>query len=269
VQLFTGNPPVLRAIFSKQKESTPMKNVTKLFCSGLLVSVLALSGCQKMSSSHADVAVIDLDKVATAMGWLDEMQRNLQSADTEMRSQLDGILRSSIKAIDDAKKQVSTEAKLTPDQIKMLNSVKDLRELEALPLTEKQRTTLATALQEANSTWQKALNSYQQLLQGRRTQLIMSYREKVRPVARRVATAKGMSVVFTFSDNLLYFDPKAVDITNEVIDELQKSGEGHTLGPLVAPQTAAPAPAPSAAAPTTPAPTIPTTPTTPAAPAHP
>lgn len=239
-----------------------MKNVNKLFCSGLLVSVLALSGCQKMGTTNSNVAVIDLDKIATAMGWLDDMQKNLQNADAELRGQLDAVLRNSIKTIDDAKKQVSTDAKLTPDQIKTLNAVKDLRELEALPLSEKERATLTTTLQQANATWQQALNSYQQLLQSRRTQLIMSYREKTRPVARRVATARGMSMVFTFSDNLLYFDPKTVDITNEVIDDLQKSGEGKM--PAAVARPAAPASTPA----TTPAPATPAT-TTPSAPTQP
>lgn len=231
-----------------------MRNMIKLSCSALLVSILALSGCQKMGSTAPNVAVIDLDRVATAMGWLDDMTRNLQNADAELRAQLDQILRNSLKAIEDAKKQVSDEAKLTPDQIKMLNTVKDLRELESLPLTPKQRETLAGTLQQANAAWQQALNSYQQLIQGRRAQLIMGYREKVRPIARRVATNRGMSVVFTFSDNLLYYDPKAVDITNEVIDELQKSGEGRTPGVVApAPRPAAPAAAPAPATPTTPA----------------
>jgi Skp family chaperone for outer membrane proteins len=168
------------------------------------------------------VAVIDLDKIATAMGWLNELSKDLQSADAQLKSQLDDILKASLKSIDDVKKQVAVDAKLTPEQVKVLGTVKDARDLDQLPLTTEQKDKLGEAVGRANAKWQQAMNSYQQTLQSQRTALIAKYRETIRPVAKRVANAKGFGVVFVASDNLLCVDSETADITGAVIEELQK-----------------------------------------------
>ena len=107
--------------------------------------LIAAVSCNKFSApgqGQGAVAVIDLDKIAASLGWLNEMNGSLQSADATLRSQLDQILQAGIKSIDDVKKEVSTAAKLTADDIKALNEVRDVRELEKLPLTADQRTKL-------------------------------------------------------------------------------------------------------------------------------
>jgi hypothetical protein len=40
---------------------------------------------------------------------------------------------------------------------------------------------------------------------------------------RRVSAARGATVVFTTSDNLLFVDPNTSDITDAVIDDLQRN----------------------------------------------
>lgn len=205
------------------------------FNTGWLIALLMITGCQKAENAekagdtekagHAGgVAIIDLDRVAKAVGWLDELSKNIQVADTKLKTQLEDELRDTLRIIDDAKKQVAADAKLTPDQIAVLNSAKDERELNALPLTKSQRDKLTETVNNANVTWRNALNRYQQSLQNQRSALVLGYRDKIRPVARRVATERGMNVVLITSDNLLYFDPQTADITDKVIDELQKSG---------------------------------------------
>jgi Skp family chaperone for outer membrane proteins len=194
----------------------------KTIASLMLAPVLLAGGCQKSGTSPGGVAVIDLDRVATAMGWLDDLSKNLQSADTELRTQLDQVWRANVTAIEELKKQVAADAKLTPEQIKLLDTIQDPRDLSQLPLTKEQREKLVATVTQANANWQQALNNSQQLLQNRRRDLILSYRERVRPFARRVATARGMTVVLLTTDNLLLSEPQA-DITDGVIDELQKS----------------------------------------------
>ena len=223
----------------------------QIVCAVMLMSLLVVTGCQKRTGG---VAVIDLDKVASAMGWLQDMQKNLQGADAELRNQLDGILKGSLKSIDEAKQQVAKDAKLTEDQITVLNSVKDPRELEALPLSKDQREKLMEAVNKANTAWQGALNQYQQLLQGRRAALIVGYRDRVRPIAQSVAAAKGMTVVLTTADNVLYFDTQQADITDAVIAELKKMPPAPPPVPTPAP---APAPAPATPAPSTTPPATP------------
>jgi Skp family chaperone for outer membrane proteins len=211
------------SVATKEKEFTYqiMKRVFVLFSIVALAAVISV-GCGGKGGSGSGVAVVDLDRIATAMGWIDDLQKGLQATDAELRAQLDQILRTSLKTIEDAKTQVGADAKLNADQITQLNSIQDPRELEKLPLTKEQRDKLLETVNRANQTWQQSVNSYQQTLQARRQSLILTYREKIRPVARRVAADRGMNVVMTPSDSLLYFDPQSADITDQVIDELQK-----------------------------------------------
>jgi Skp family chaperone for outer membrane proteins len=214
----------------------------KLLFSLMLLSVLSLAGCQKSSSRvSSGVGIIDLDRVATAMGWLDDLQKGVQAVDAELRAQLEQVFRSNSKLIEDMKAEVAADAKLTPDQVKQLTAIQDTRDLGQLPLTKEQRDKLIAAVTRANTTWQTALNNSQQALQARRAALIVTYRERIRPVARRVAEARGLNLIVTTSDNVLYFDPQNADITNQVIDELQKA-PAEAKGPVAAPAPTAPAP---------------------------
>jgi Skp family chaperone for outer membrane proteins len=212
-------------------------------CFLLTVSgMMILAGCKPPagSGSGTGVAIIDLDRVATAVGWLDLLNKDMQAADGALRQQLDQLLKASLKTIEDAKKEVSAEAKLTADQIKVLDSIQDMRDLSQLPLTAAQREKLVTVVTQANSGWQNAMNQYQQAMQSRRGNLIMGYREKLRPFIRRVAQARGFNVVLTTSDTLLLVEP-AADITNDVIDELLKSPKEMVTAPITPVTTAPPA----------------------------
>src|SRR5258706_7473432 len=141
------------------------------------------------------------------MGWMEEMTKSIQATDAELRNQLDEILKNTLRSIEETKKQVAADAKLTPEQVKVFNTAKDQRDLENLPITKEQRDKLTETVGKANVAWQTALNSYQQAMQGRRANLILGYRDRIRPAARRVAANRGLSVVLTTADNLLYFDP--------------------------------------------------------------
>ena len=201
--------------------------MNKILRFGLAVAMCGAMACQKPVSRPAEpasggVAIIDLDKIATAMGWINEMSQDLQSADAQLKAQLDGVLKSSLAAIDDVKKQVATDAKLTAEQIKILNAVKDARELDQLPLSKEQKDKLGETVTRANAVWQQAVNGYQQKMQSQRAALVLRYRETIRPVAKRVAGAKGFTVVLVASDNVLCADEEATDITGTVVEELQK-----------------------------------------------
>jgi len=200
-----------------------------------LVAALALTiGCGKSTPPNVGhgVAVVDLDKVAQSLGWLEELSRSLQSTDTELRAQIDQIARTSVQSIENAKKEVSTEAKLTADQIQQLNEIQDLRDLTKLPFSQVQREKLIQTLNQANTTLQNAQTSYQQLMQQRRVELVRTYRDRVRPAAQQVAAEAGYSVVLTPGDQMLYFDTGSADITEKVIAKIKISGAGV---PFVAP----------------------------------
>jgi len=183
-----------------------------------LVCALALAGCG--GSKSGGVAVLDLDRVGNAVGWMEEINKTLQATDAELKTQVNQVVEGAQKAINDAKSNLATEAKLTDAQKKTLLDSRTIAELEPLPLTKEQRDKLMQTVAQANMALQQAQQVYQQQMNQRRAQLIVSYREKVRPIARRIAAKQGLSVVVVPSDALLYSDP-AVDITDKVIDELR------------------------------------------------
>ena len=202
----------------------------------VLMFLLAATASQAQAATTGGLAILDLDKVTTAMGWMDEMSKSIQATNTELKNQLEEVHRGMLKSIDDGKKRISTEAKLTDEQKKLLINAKDQHEIDGLPLSKDQRQELLETANKANTVWQTALTNYQQALQNRRASLIQSYREKIRPAARRVAAAHGLTVVMAASDNLIYFDSQSADITDAVIDELQKAfPEKKPATPPVAP----------------------------------
>jgi Skp family chaperone for outer membrane proteins len=208
----------------------------KLFSAGIVAALLIAVGATRSLAATGGVGTIDLDKIAVTMGWIDDMSKNMQAFDTDLKNQLNTLLQGALKSIEDAKKEVANAAKLTEAQKTALNNIKDPKELEALPLTKEQREKLVAIVSKSNTDWQTAINNYQQAIRSRQQQLIVGYRDKIRPSARRVAAAKGMSLLLVTSDAVFYQDPTSTDVTDAVIDDLQK-----TL-----PKIATPAPATTA-----------------------
>ena len=59
--------------------------------------------------------------------------------------------------------------------------------------------------------------------------MVNAYRDALRPVVRRVAQANDKSLVLTHPiDNVFYFDA-AIDITDKVVDEVQKQNPTPTF----------------------------------------
>src|SRR6185437_15405958 len=111
----------------------------------------ALSGCYKddaaapnkpatsaAAPSASPVGVVDIARVAKQMGWADEMQKNLQATDAEVKRQIEARFQLEQTTIDQKKKEIQNEAKLTPEQVAAFNSAKDRSDLEKLGLTSKQ-----------------------------------------------------------------------------------------------------------------------------------
>lgn len=212
-----------------------------LMKSGLLavLSVLFACGCGKPSGG---VAVVDMDKVATAMGWLNDISKDIQAVDAQLRTQLAEVAKRSQQAVEAAKTKLAADARLTAEQTKALMAAKEDRELATLPLTRQQRDGLLAVVNQANTTFRNAMNEYQQAMRKRRADLILAYRDRIKPVAMQVAASRGASVVLTVSDNLLGFEPQT-DISDQVADELQRLQPPARPAPQPAPEPKAKAPA--------------------------
>ena len=237
----------------------------KLLALAILALLALNSGCNKDSGTSsssgkttaaASIGVVDPTRVFRAVGWSDEIQKNVQAAENELRKQAEAHLAPARAAFEQKKKDIFADAKLTPEQINTLNTKATGRpEMEKMGLSSKQIDDLILA----STTWRNELqlsnNVIQQAMNQRNAQMQALVSEIIAPVIRRVANANGRIAIFV-PQQVAYFDP-SVDMTDKVTDELQKNPsikltlpemprvefpttQGAVAGPATAPATTLP-----------------------------
>lgn len=164
----------------------------------------------------ARVAVVDLDRVARDMGWLNDMQKDLSQCSNQLQSdvkQFTGIYEQQFRALtqpttkEGAGSTAPASAELTRDAVAARQQVLQLR--------------------------QKA----DQLYAAYRQKLVMHYREALTPIVRQVAHSHNQTVVLLKSDTVLLVEPEA-DITNEVLSAAR--AKPPEVGPIPVPRLDAP-----------------------------
>jgi Skp family chaperone for outer membrane proteins len=180
------------------------------------------SGTVSKSAGGSSIGVVDPDRVFRAMGWGDEVQKNVNAAENELRRQVEAHLAPMRAAFEQKKAGIFSDAKLTKEQIDAINTKPTTRaEMEKMGLTPKQ----IEDLFQGGAVWQSEVRSAnaaaQQVSSQRNAGIQNNYRDTVAPVIRRVASNNGRTVIFTPAQ-LAYFDP-SVDLTDKVVDEIQKT----------------------------------------------
>ena len=107
--------------------------------------------------------------------------------------------------------------------------------------------TVASWQKQANANLNKVKQQAEADLKKHQATLIAQFREQIKPVARRVAQKRGLTVIVTKNDNVLYDVAPGADITDEVIADLiaaSPAASAAAAKPLQA--AAAPAEAPAA-----------------------
>ena len=133
-----------------------MKKLIVAVCA--CVACLVIAGCFGGAPSVKGVGIVDLDRVAQTLGWLDEMTATLKTDEANLRSQVEALAQNGARAIQDAKKKVAGEAKLSEEKTKDLEKVKEMRELDNLGLTQAQKDEIVNAVGKANADLQQANN---------------------------------------------------------------------------------------------------------------
>ncbi|WP_442481508.1 OmpH family outer membrane protein [Aeoliella sp. SH292] len=186
--------------------------MNRLFAFTALVSTYVLSaGCNQLTVPTAPagkttpgIAVIDLDEVARQLG----SDQQIVTAIKKREEALNGKLSEIAKAYtDEFKKQKET--------------------LDAQP-AEDNAVQLATYQKQVNQNFSTAKAQAQQNLSQHRQQLIAQFRDAVRPAARKVAQQRGLSVIVTKQEPLLYDYSEEADITSEVVEVLRASAAKKT-----------------------------------------
>lgn len=170
----------------------------KKFATVFVLFVFALTtvcGCGRRSST-AGVAVVDLDRIAVALGWQQSFQDAMQQKERELNLQ-----------IEQAKSSLEGE-------------LKGLQDGFGINLTDEQKVQLNQYTMQANAQIQNVVGAAQREVANYRGMLVNQFREKVRPQAEKVAKARGLGMILTKSDTIFFADPDQ-DITNAVIDAME------------------------------------------------
>jgi len=179
-----------------------MKKAALTVCAAITLSVL--SGCNQQASTAAEignvtagkVAIIDLDRIAKALGKDTEIIAALQANEVRAKAKLR-----------DLEASLKTQIKGHKDQIENSEDPQATGGIDVM-------------VRNANLRLRQAVGTEQQNAARMQTKLANDFRQEVLPAARRAAVDRGMSVVIVRQANLLYYD-SAVDITDAVVDDMQ------------------------------------------------
>ena len=196
------------------------------------ISFVALSAA--LTSAQAQkggVAVLDIDKVAAAVGVEDNVKQELKVIEENLNAQLKTVQTELQARFDNMRAQVGPQP--TQEQAQQLANINGQ---------------LTQQLTQSRTQAQSQLNAKQ-------FELVSQFRDSVKPVALEIAKSKGLSVVVTPDQSLFAWDD-AVDITEEVTAKMKAtlpkkedapSGDAAapaaTPAPTATPATPAPAPA--------------------------
>jgi len=170
--------------------------------------IVAASGCKSEKPGPAEqpasgnasqaggVAILDLDEVAKRFGCDKQMGTSLQQREASLNQQLASIKSSYEKQI--AERRQEFGATPTEEQEKLLT---DIRRQAGASL---------------NKVRQEAKNNLSQ----HGSLLIQGFREEIKPIARQVAREKGLSIIVTRNDSVIFDYDTTVDITEDVIKRL-------------------------------------------------
>ena len=159
------------------------------------VAVFAPAAFAQNASASASpkVGVVDLDAVAKAVGREALIRQQLERATQQLNQQL-------VNAANEMKQALEAEQK----------------KLGEAPAEEDQRR-LRVMLAQANQNVQNNQTLAQMRVNQLKNELIVHFRNEVRPLTEKAAKEAGAAVVLVASENnVLWFDP-ALDLTDEVI----------------------------------------------------
>ncbi|NJL31126.1 MAG: OmpH family outer membrane protein [Phycisphaerales bacterium] len=202
------------------------------------VLALVLVGCDRGPQAQQPAAqtvspaqtgrlgLLDLDKVAQKMEWFEQLQRQVMVVEQQLRVSYDGLRHQMDTMLRDEQRQMGD--KLTQEQQDRLGAMRLVAERKM----------------------QDAQTQMQAETARARQQVIMKYRELIRPVAVSIAQKHGVSLLMLPGENI-FWNEAALDITDHVVEELKRTGVQLNL---TLSETAASTPAPAPLPATTPVP---------------
>lgn len=173
-------------------------------------SILGVSGCGNKDDAQVKtekqkpgrVAVVDLNEVARRLGRDQYMVSALKQTQQSLNESLKVVQASYVEQIKEKQEELGVGqegVKIEDDEAKKLLGMQ----------------------QQANLNVNQARKQAISRLSQQRTRLISDFRNEVRPIADKVAKEKGLTIVLTKSDTILFSHDDSVDITDEVAKRLK------------------------------------------------
>lgn len=196
------------------------------------ISTLVVSGCgwfggkddgqaKAEKALPGGVAVVDLDEVARRLGRDQYMLDTLKQTQQTLNERLEVVQASYVKQIEEKQEALGVGK-------------------EGVEISEDATKTLLGMKRQAGLNLNQARKQAISSLTQQRTQLVANFRSEVRPVASEVAKEKGLSIVLSKNDTVLFTHEDAVDITAEVAKRLKASGAGSAVKTARQPQAVQP-----------------------------
>jgi len=185
----------------------------RLILSTILVSVAAgAAGCSKTAdtataTASGGVAIIDLDEVASRLGEDVKMADAIKARETLLNRQLAALEKSLQQQIEAKQKEIGETA--TPQQQQQLQQMRQQASLQ---------------LKNAQMKVSKDLTLH-------RSEVINGFRASTKPHAEQAARAKGMGIVVTRNENVIFTHLPGVEITEDVIARMSAKSAASTTNP--------------------------------------
>ncbi len=164
------------------------------------------SGGAKGGQAARGVAVIDIDTVAKQVGRFDAISQQVSEKTKSLNSELAQEQLEYRNEVQEAERALSAGA--TDEQVARVTQLKRAR---------------ATMLLRSRKQAQANLSKF-------RAEQIQSFREEVKPIAQQVASARGLSLVVSKNDSVVFSYEPTIDITSDVIARMQSMRKGATRG---------------------------------------
>lgn len=171
----------------------------KNFAKWTLVGALAiLSACNNQPHTGR-VAILDIAAVSEKTGGTEKMSNQLKAMQAKYQADLNKL-------------QGDLQAKISNRQ----------KEFGKKPPTDEQRQEMSRMMSNAQKEFNDAQAAASQAIQQEQARLVMTFRDKIRPIARQVAASKGLSVVLLKNEALMLDADPSLIITDAVVAELLK-----------------------------------------------
>ncbi len=154
-----------------------------------LAIAVTLGGCMHDSST---IALVDLDAVARQLGRSETMNNDLKTFNESLTKDL---------------QTRAAELKVQIDS--------SMQALAANPTPEARQQHQQLLLQ-SNRTLEESKREATRKANEKRKELIVAFRREARPAVEKIAREKGLKVVFTTADNVVWAE-KTLDITSDVL----------------------------------------------------